>query len=249
MLIAPRLSQHKNHHSIEMGNETLVGSSSSGGSFENDIKLGPIHHVASSVSIDTAALVYHTYMPRSSSLTHATTQSTEVLGPVMTEQRSAGSNIYGIRYNPGGTLSVDYEAAEQGQPVGDVNPPGFDEALARLNTIHEVAIRRELSQSPLSIVKRGAPDPKDPIQPSTRTPRNPTHSNLESISELDISDMSRDRDIERRRAAALAKLEGRSTRYTTESVYSRSSDGTPFNKPGDVGARPQWKNLQRHWPD
>jgi hypothetical protein len=245
MLIAPRPSQHKNHRSIETGNETLVGSSSSGGSFEKDIKLGPIYpkapvpHLVSSVNSDTASLAYHTYMPRSSSLTHATTQPTEVLGLVLAEQRSAGNNIYGIRCNPGGTLSVDYEAAKQGQPTGEMNPPGFVQALTRLNAIHEVASRRELSPPPLRILKRTASNPKDRIQPFARTLWNPTHSDLESISELDISDIPRDRDIERRRAAALARLEGRSTRYTTESVYSRNSDGTPFNRPGDVEARPE----------
>jgi len=254
-LIAPRLLQHKSHRSIETGNETLVGSSPSGGSFEKDIKLGPIFpktpvpHKVSSLSSDTAGLVYHTYMPRSSSPTHATTQPTEILGLVFTEQRSAGNNIYGIRYNPGGTLSVDYEAAEQEQLADEVNPPGFNEALARLNAIHEAASRRELSHPPLRIVKRTASNPKGRIQPSARALRNPTHSDLESISELDISDIPRDRDIEKRRAAALARLEGRSTRYTTESVYSRSSDGTPFNRPGDVEARPQWGSLQSHWPD
>lgn len=254
MLIAPRLSQHKNHCSIETG-ETLVGSGSSGGSFEKDIKLeaiypkAPVPHVVSSAGSDTANLDHNTYPPRSSSLTPVTTRSIEGSGQVMTEQTSPGSNLYGIRYNPGGTLSVDYEAAEQRRPADDVNPPGFYEALARLNAIHEAAIHRELSPPPLRIVKRGASNSEDQIQSPPRILLNPTHSDLESISELDISDISRDRDIERRRAAALAKLEGRSYRYTTESVYSRGSDGTPFHRPEDREGRPQWRNLQRHWPD
>ena len=255
MLIAPRLSQHKNHRSIETGDETLIGSNSSGGSFEKDIKLGAIHtnapvrQVVPSVSSNAASVAYHTYMPRSSSLTPATTRLREDLGPVMTEQRSLGRNIYGIRCNLGGTLSVDYEAAEQRQPADDVNPRGFNEALACLNAIDDAAIRRELSPPPLRIVKQAASNLENQVQPSTRTLRNPAHSDLESISELDISDSPRDRDIERRRAAALAKLEGRSNRYTTESVYSRSSDGTPFYRPVDKEGRPQWRNLERYWPD
>lgn len=254
MLIAPRFSKHTNHRSIETVEKPSVGSTSRSNSLEKDIMLGaiypnaPVHHVDSSASSDTTSPAYHIYMPRSSSLTPATTRSTEGLSPLMTEQRSLGNNIYGIRYNAGGTLSFDYEAAEQRQPTDDVNPPGFDEALARLNAIHEATMRREISPPPLRIVKRAASNSNNQVQPPLRTLRNPTRSDLESLSELDISGSPRDRDIERRRAAALAKLEGRSDRYTAESIYSRSSDGTPFHRAEDGEGRPQWRSLERHWP-
>jgi hypothetical protein len=261
MLIAPRLSQrtHKGHPSIETWEETLVGTGSRGDSFEKDIKLGAIHsnasarHVLPSISSDMASLAYNTYISHRSDWNLATTRPTEVLGPVVTEQRSVGSSIYGIRYNPGGTLSVDYEGTEQRHPADDENTPGWDEALARLNAIHSASLRREPSPPPLRIVKRSASNPENQVHPTGRNLRHPTHSDLESISELDMSDSPRDRNIERQRGAALAKLEGRlvasNNRYTTESIYSRSSDGTPFHRPEDGEGRPQWRNLQRHWPD
>lgn len=253
MLIAPRVSQHKNHRSIETGNETLVGSSSSGVSFEKDIELGeiqppaPIRHVVPSVRSDTPSISHSTYMPRSSSLNPARIISTDGSDPVLRDQRSFGNKIYGIRYHTGGVLSVEHETPEEKQPANDQNPPRWDEAMERLNEIHTATLRRELSPAPLRIVK--SRDPENQFQRSAGNLIRPVHFDLNSLSEIEISGNLKDEDIERRRAAALAKLEGRINRYTAESEYSRGSDGNPLHRPEDREGQPQWRNLERHWPD
>jgi hypothetical protein len=256
MLLAPRLSKHTNHCSIETGEETLTGPNSRDDNLENDIKLGiihlqsPVQFAVPAVNRDATIHTYNSYMPRSSSLSAPATGLGEVLSPELTDQRSVGNNIYGIRYNTGGILTVEHDATEEGHPAKDQNPPGWDEALERLNKIHAAAaLRRELSPSPLQIVKRATPCSEGKVLPSSTTILHPTHPVLESISELDISDHLRDRNIERRRAAALAKLEGRCNHYTTESVYSRDLDGTPLHRPEDREGRPQWRSLERQWPD
>jgi hypothetical protein len=256
MLVAPRLSKHTNHCSIETGEGTLTGSNSPGDSLENAVKLGviqpqsPVQLAVPAVNCDATIHTYNTYIPRSSSLTASTTRSGEVLSPEMTDQRSVGNNIYGIRYDTGGIPTAEHDATEERHPAKDQNPPGWGEALERLNKIHAAAaLRRGLSPSPLKIVKRATPCSEGKVQPSGTNILHLSHPELESISELDISDHPRDRNIERRRAAALAKLEGKYNHYTTESVYSRNSDGTPLHRPEGREGRPQWRSLESQWPD
>jgi hypothetical protein len=256
MLLAPRLSKHTNHCSIETGEETLTGSNSRDDNLENDIKLGithlqsPVQFAVPAVNCNATIRTYNTYMPRSSNLSTPATKLGEVLSSKMTDQRSVRNDIYGIRYNTGGILTVEHDATEEGHLAKYQNPPGWDEALERLNKIHAAAaLRRELFPSPLKIMKRVTPCSEGKFQSSSTTIPHPTRPVLESISELNISDHPGDRNIERKRAAALAKLEGRCNHYTTESVYSRNSDGTPLHRPEDREDRPQWRSLESQWPD
>jgi hypothetical protein len=241
MLISPRLSKHANHRATEMGEDSLIMPHTRDGNLQKDSKLGALHSqswpVVPAVSRDETNQTDTTYAPRSSSLTPSSIKLREVSSPEVTDQKPLGDNIYGIRYNTGGILTVEHDTAQEGYPENDENPPRWDEALERLNSIHaDATIRRELSPAPLRIAKQTTPDFKDQIQRPRLLPHL-THSHLESISELDISENARNRDIERTRAAALAKLEGRVDRYTIESVYSRTSDGTPLYRPkaGEAG--------------
>lgn len=248
MLVNPRLTKNAKHRSIETGEDTLIESNLRGDGLQKDTFIGNSHPQSSiwpvvrAMSGDSAIHAYNTCVPRSACLTPSSAGPREILSQEMTGKRSLGSDIYGIRYNTGGILTAEYGTAEKAHHENGGVPPRWDEALERLNIIHAATtLHRELSPPPLRIVKEGISNPGDQFRPD--------HSPVESMSELDISDNARDRDIKRTRAAALAKLEGRQDPYTTESVYSRTPDGVSLRTPEDMEGRPRWRNLERHWPD
>lgn len=291
LLIAPRPSNFNDFRFFEMRHKPFIGHGSGGDGLDREImdtNLGAVHtesplykslaslgHTASSTEREHTSGCQP--VPGTSDRLPWTADSSGVLTALPREHKSLESNIYGIRYNPDGTLALDYGPTRYAGPRDDrwsealqrlnalhlgptdhtgptdrvgpafyQTPPRWDEALQGLNTL-----RKQLSPPPLRIVKRSASNPEHEIQPPARALRHPMRSDLESNAETYQFNSLTERD--RLRALALAKLEGRYSdlrlRYKSDSVYSRTSDGTLINGPGDPEGRPHWKKLESLWPD
>lgn len=255
MLIAPRISQSNATCSFKADDESSTVYGPASNSFEKGLRIPTLYPESAvrqawpSLGNATSPAEHEITLgcnpqSRISNLFSVTMRSLEALRPVTREYGSFQSSANNIQGNLGGSPVLECGLIKQNRPADDQKPSRWDEAIQRLN-----ALRERISPPPISTVKRRTLNPEHQIQPPATTLRHSIYSDLESISDIGPSNSLT--KIERLRAAALAKLEGRSGswRYTSDSIYSRNIDGTPFQIHEDHKARPQWKNFGMLWPD